>query len=81
MDLWREPAASTALLAALTGHPTLRKLNISNNEAPDGASAATLGAAIGALLSFNSPVLKNLSVKMCGLNDDAAEFLMTLQSF
>jgi hypothetical protein len=76
LDLWHDPAASTALLGALAGHPTLRELNISSNEAADSAAAATLGAAIGALLSADAPSLERLDVSLCGLDDSAADFLV-----
>jgi hypothetical protein len=76
LDLWHDPAASSALLGALAGHPTLRELSFRHNEAADSAAAATLGAAICMVLSANAPSLKRLNVSLCGLDDGAAEYLL-----
>jgi hypothetical protein len=66
--LWRDPRAATALLGALTGHASLRSLDISYNEAePAGQEEA--GAALGALVAANAPALTELRVSGCDLGD------------
>jgi hypothetical protein len=67
--LWREPAAATALLGALTGHPGLRSLDISFNRQEDPAGLAAAGAALGALVAANSPELHTLNIRTCRLGD------------
>ncbi len=52
-NLWREPAAATALLGALAGHSRLRSLNVSGNQV-DEASRDRAGAWIAALLAANA---------------------------
>ncbi len=68
VDLWREPAAATALLGALTGHPSLRSLNISGN-AVEPAGREEAGAALEALVAANAPALHELDVSYCNLGD------------
>jgi hypothetical protein len=68
VGLWREPAAATALLGALTGHPSLRSLNIAGNGV-DPAGLEEAGAALGALVVANAPALTELDVSHCGLDD------------
>jgi hypothetical protein len=64
VDLFRDPAAATALLGALTGHPSLHSLNISHNHVePAGQDEA--GAALGALVAANAPALTALDVSVC----------------
>jgi hypothetical protein len=68
VGLWRDPAAATALLGALTGHASLRSLDICYNEAePAGQEEA--GAALGALVAANAPALTELRVLDCDLGD------------
>jgi hypothetical protein len=67
--LWRDPAAATALLGALTGHASLRSLDISYNLQEDPAGLAAAGAAIGALVAANAPELHTLKLHMCWLGD------------
>jgi hypothetical protein len=68
VGLWRDPAAATALLGALTGHASLRSLDICYNEAePAGQEEA--GAALGALVAANAPALTELRVLGCDLGD------------
>jgi hypothetical protein len=62
--MWRDPAAATALLGALTGHLSLRSLNISTNDVH-----AQTGAALGALVAANAPALHELKVSFCNLGD------------
>jgi hypothetical protein len=68
MDLWRVPAAATALLGALTGHPSLRSLKISSNRV-DAAGQQEAGAALGALVAANAPALQELNVSFCQFGD------------
>jgi hypothetical protein len=68
VELLHDPAAATALLGALTGHPSLRSLDISINgvEPADREDAA---AALGALVGANAPALISLNVSSCDLGD------------
>jgi hypothetical protein len=66
--LWREPAAATALLGALTGHPSLRSLNISDNQVAP-ANQQEAGAALGALIAANAPALHEVNLHNCLLGD------------
>jgi hypothetical protein len=68
VNLWGEPAIATALLGALTGHPSLHSLNVSYNQVdpPDREEA---GAALGALVAANAPALTELDVSWCDLRD------------
>jgi hypothetical protein len=68
VGLWRDPAAATALLGALTGHPSLRSLSISGvlNVPADCEEA---GAVIAALVAANAPALTKLDVSACMLGD------------
>jgi hypothetical protein len=68
VQLWRDPAAATALLGALTGHPSLRSLNIAYNRV-DLAGQEEAGVAIGALVAANAPALTVLDVSRCLLGD------------
>jgi hypothetical protein len=61
-DLWRDAAASAAVLHALTGHSSLRDVNVGGNEPEDHAAAA--GAALGALVAATSAIVAPL---VCGL--------------
>ncbi len=69
VSLWHSPAAATALLDALAGHPSLRSLNISSNRA-DPAVQEEAGAALGALVAANAPALTELDVTGCFLRDE-----------
>jgi hypothetical protein len=68
VNLWRDPAAATTLLGALTGHPSLRSLNISDNRV-DPADQEQAGAALGALIAANAPALHELEMIACDLDD------------
>jgi hypothetical protein len=68
-NLWREPAAATALIGALlAGHSRLQSLNVSGNQV-DEASRDRAGAWIAALLAANAPALLELDVGGCSLLD------------
>jgi hypothetical protein len=58
---WHEPAAATALLGALMGHPSLRSLVISMN-LPDEAGREHAGPALGALVAANARALTELVI-------------------
>jgi hypothetical protein len=65
--LWEDEAAATAVLRALTGHPTLTSLSISYNRTRAGQDTA--GAALGRLIAANSPALKELKCDSSNLRD------------
>ncbi len=68
VGLWRDSAAATALLGALTGHPSLRSLNIADNDV-DRAGRDQAGAKIAALVAAKAPALTELDVSECRLRD------------
>jgi hypothetical protein len=69
-NLFASAAGGQAVLQAMTGHSTLRVLNVGGNEltSPDAKLAA--GAALGSLISAES-VLETLICWSLGLGDDA----------
>ncbi len=67
--LWSHPGAAAALLRALTGHASLRRLDIGWNDAE--GSACVVGAALGALLAANAPALTHLDAADASLDDVA----------
>jgi hypothetical protein len=70
VKLWRDIAAATALLGALTGHVSLRSLDISYNRfRVDAADQEEAGAALGALVAANAPALTALDVSFSDLRD------------
>jgi hypothetical protein len=69
VDLWHDPAAATALMGALTGHPSLRSLVVADNHA-DPAHRDEAGAALGALVAANAPALHEVNVSWCYLGDE-----------
>jgi hypothetical protein len=75
VDFWRHPNASNELLGALTGHPSIRSLDISSNNS-EGLDFWVDGAALGALIAANAPTLHELDVSCCFLGDDAMQPLM-----
>ena len=60
--------AGLSLLAAVTGHPTLRHLALSGNPVTQ-AGRAAVGAALGLLVAADSPLI-TLDIKTCGLGND-----------
>jgi hypothetical protein len=66
-DVWRNADAAAALLGALTGHSSLRTLDLFNNDAEAGAAA--VGAALGTLVAANAPALTELDVSCSSLTD------------
>jgi hypothetical protein len=65
-DAWTIPAAGAALMAALTGHPSLRLLDMTCNVID---SAQQLAAALGALVAADT--LAHLDLTDCGMGDVA----------
>jgi hypothetical protein len=68
ISFWHDAAAATTLLGALTGHPSLRKLEVRLDAV--GARAAVAGAALGALVTANAPALHELHLRDHHLGDD-----------
>jgi hypothetical protein len=68
VNLWRGHGAAVALLGALTGHASLRILDLSENPINEVDQAAT-GAALGTLVAANAPALTDLDVSWCRLGD------------
>jgi hypothetical protein len=71
-SLFSDAAAAAALLGALTAHPSLEKLDISDNffiERPTPAGLAAAGAPLGALVAANAPALRELRLEGSGLTD------------
>jgi hypothetical protein len=63
--------AGVALLGALSGHASVRTLNLSRNSVPaTAAAAAAVGAALSVLIAANAPALTQLDVSYCNLGDD-----------
>jgi hypothetical protein len=66
--LWRDPAAFTALLGALTGHPSVHELTLRcTNVAAEHQAAA--GRLLGAIVAANASELQYLDVSACDLDD------------
>jgi Ran GTPase-activating protein (RanGAP) involved in mRNA processing and transport len=69
---WADPHDAGALLRALTGHATLRKLEMSGYEVGRQFAAplqAAAGAALAALLAADAPALREVDVSNNGLGD------------
>ncbi len=74
VSLFSNAAAAAALLGALMAHPSLEKLDISDNsfvgfEQPTPAGLAAAGAPLGALVAANAPALRELRLEGCYLAD------------
>jgi hypothetical protein len=69
VQLWADVVAKATLLGALTAHPSLRTLSLSDNTAHSEAACTAAGAALGALLAANAPALTDLDVNYCRLED------------
>jgi hypothetical protein len=67
--LWRDADAAAVLLGALTGHASLRTLNLGNNDVLAAGPRAVAGAALGALVAANAPALLELNVSQSTLGD------------
>jgi len=69
VQLWAVPANARTVMAALTGHPTLRSLSISFNElSKKKACIAAAGDTLAALLAADAPALLSLRLKNCDLD-------------
>jgi hypothetical protein len=68
MNLWQTPGTAAAVLGALTGHSSLRTLDLSYHLVY-GADSATAGAAFGALVGANAPALTELDLSSSHLRD------------
>jgi hypothetical protein len=66
--IWRDVDAAAALLGALTGHPSLRTLNLGRDHTV-GVRRGAACAALGALISANAPALTELDVSHSNLGD------------
>jgi hypothetical protein len=66
VSLGIDAAVTTAVLGALVGHPSLRKLDI--HDVTMGVHHAAV-AALGALVAANAPALHGLDVSYCLLDD------------
>ena len=66
MRFWHDAAAAAFMMRAVTGHPFLEELNIFFNDPLDQSAA---GAALGALVAANTPVLKKLILSCSSFND------------
>jgi hypothetical protein len=75
-DLWgaHDGLTGATLLAALTGHPTLRQLVLHGNSAVARRDAA--GTALGALLAADAPALTDLDVAACNLQTPGLQPLL-----
>lgn len=65
-ELWRDPAAGTAVLSSLRDHPSLDTLSVALNSPPH-AAPETVGRALAALLG--NTALRRLCCRSCGLSD------------
>jgi hypothetical protein len=68
LNFWEDADGSAAVLTSLTGHPSVQKLYVVNNEV-QAAAAPAAGAALGALVAANAPALSTLNVSFCFLGD------------
>jgi hypothetical protein len=67
--LYADPAAVVALLGALTGHASLRCLELYHAHKPTEQAVALVGPALGALVAANTPALQDLFLFSCHLGD------------
>jgi hypothetical protein len=68
-DLWDEPAAGDALLAALVAHPSLHTLCLGCSYFQSSHHEAFAGRAFAALVAANAPALHTLRLRPCALDD------------
>lgn len=61
VNLWGDPAAGAAIFAALAGHPSIERLSLRSNPAPE-ELGQEVGEAFAALVAANSPALTHLDV-------------------
>lgn len=68
IGLWDDALDTSALLAALQSHPSLRSISFNGNVVP-AAMAAAVGSALGALIADDAPALESLDLHNCLLGD------------
>jgi hypothetical protein len=73
--VFRDVAAGAELLGALTGHASVRVLELDGNAVRDDDQAAAAGASLGALVAANAAALTELDVSECDLGDDGLRAL------
>jgi hypothetical protein len=73
--VFEDAAVGAELLGALTGHASLRVLNVCSNGVGEPHHAA-VGAAFNSLLVANAPALTHLGVSWCRLGDDGMRLLL-----
>jgi hypothetical protein len=67
---WKDAAAATLVLGALTAHRSLRTLDLNINSMWLGdQQAPALGAALGTLVAADAPALEELRLTECALGD------------
>jgi hypothetical protein len=71
VPLWDDDTATTTLMGALTGHPSLRALSFFRTYMHAGDHSAAASAAFGALLAANAPALTELDISYSGMIRDA----------
>ncbi len=69
VGLWYNARAGADVIMALTAHPSLQELILNNNWPLSLEDAATVGAALGALVAVNAPALQRLCLAWCSLED------------
>ncbi len=71
IQFFNEPASAAALLGALTGHASLRILDVSYNRLLNPAAPAVTAAraALATLVAANAPTLHELHLRACELGD------------
>jgi hypothetical protein len=80
-------AAATALLGALTGHPSLRMLCLSGDDLYRGHAPQLYGCrlqiitALATLIASNAPALAELDISQCNLDDAAMRPLLGALSY
>jgi hypothetical protein len=67
--LWRDPAAASTLLRALTAHRSLRTLLLRHNDAETERHRRYAGRALGAFMTANAPALTGLYLGASALGD------------
>jgi hypothetical protein len=70
VHLWHSYADASALLAALTNHPTLEFLNVAVNAPPDAIAKQAAGASLAKLLAATGRI-STLVIRDCRLGDTA----------
>ncbi len=77
LGLWRVPTAAVGLLDALTGHPRLRKLDVSWTELITDhlLHQRPVGAALGELVMADAPALRELCIERNDLGDAGMGFV------